>query len=125
VSSIVKLVRQRLVQTKGKEDPRVTGRIVFSFHDCLIVHLLYNKLIFPMHRRSTEFSNAIKQTFEAAVLVELFPRSQIDIYVQILQSDGGTLVFLDCILMDMYSPYENCNTCAYAHAHAHNVNAYT
>ncbi|XP_065898949.1 exosome complex component RRP41-like [Dysidea avara] len=40
-------------------------------------------------RRSTEFSNAIKQTFEAAVLVELFPRSQIDIYVQILQSDGG------------------------------------
>lgn len=42
-------------------------------------------------RRSTEFSNALKHTFEAAVLVELFPRSQIDVYVQVLQSDGGKI----------------------------------
>ena len=31
----------------------------------------------------------MKQTFESAILVQLFPRSQIDIYVQVLQSDGG------------------------------------
>ena len=33
----------------------------------------------------------IKQTFEAAILTELYPRSQIDIYVEVLQADGGNL----------------------------------
>lgn len=33
----------------------------------------------------------MKQTFESAILVQLFPRSQIDIYVQVLQSDGSEL----------------------------------
>jgi len=32
----------------------------------------------------------LRQTFEAAVMTQLFPRSQIDIFVQILQADGGT-----------------------------------
>ncbi|KAI6059563.1 Exosome complex component RRP41 [Aix galericulata] len=40
-------------------------------------------------RKSSEMSLHLKQTFEAAILTELFPRSQIDIYVQILQADGG------------------------------------
>ena len=41
-------------------------------------------------RRSEEISLALRQTFEAALLTELFPHSKIDIYVQLLQSDGGT-----------------------------------
>ncbi|XP_054841572.1 exosome complex component RRP41 [Eublepharis macularius] len=40
-------------------------------------------------RASAEMSLHLKQTFEAALLTRLFPRSQIDIYVQILQADGG------------------------------------
>ena len=40
-------------------------------------------------RRSVEISLALKQTFEAAILTELYPQSKIDIYVQILQADGG------------------------------------
>nr|KAF6395764.1 exosome component 4 [Molossus molossus] len=32
----------------------------------------------------------LRQTFEAAILTQLHPRSQIDIYVQVLQADGGT-----------------------------------
>lgn len=40
-------------------------------------------------RRSEEISLALRQTFEAALLTELFPQSKIDIYVQLLQSDGG------------------------------------
>eukprot|EP00064_Thunnus_orientalis_P007487 superscaffoldBa00000838_g7508 len=40
-------------------------------------------------RKSTEMSLHLKQTFEAAVMTQLYPRSQIDIYVKILQSDGG------------------------------------
>eukprot|EP00026_Physarum_polycephalum_P008728 Phypoly_transcript_08828.p1 GENE.Phypoly_transcript_08828~~Phypoly_transcript_08828.p1 ORF type:complete len:242 (-),score=20.15 Phypoly_transcript_08828:50-775(-) len=40
-------------------------------------------------RRNMEIALIVKQTFEATVLVNLFPRSQIDIYIQVLQSDGG------------------------------------
>lgn len=41
-------------------------------------------------RRSTEISLVIRQTFESVIHTQLFPRSQIDIYIQILQADGGT-----------------------------------
>lgn len=40
-------------------------------------------------RRSVEVSLALKGIFEEAILIELFPQSMIDIYVQVLQSDGG------------------------------------
>lgn len=40
-------------------------------------------------RRSTEISLVIRQTFESIILTHLFPRSQIDIFVQVLQADGG------------------------------------
>jgi len=36
-----------------------------------------------------ELSLSFRQTFETVILVNLFPRSQIDIFVQIIQSDGG------------------------------------
>lgn len=38
-----------------------------------------------------EFAAAIKSTFEPVVQVHLYPRSQIDIFVQILQQDGSLL----------------------------------
>ncbi|XP_020588823.1 exosome complex component RRP41 homolog isoform X2 [Phalaenopsis equestris] len=41
-------------------------------------------------RRSTEISLVIRQTMEAAILTHLMPRSQIDIFLQVLQADGGT-----------------------------------
>ncbi|XP_031254925.1 exosome complex component RRP41 homolog [Pistacia vera] len=41
-------------------------------------------------RRSTEVSLVISQTMEACILTNLMPRSQIDIFVQVLQADGGT-----------------------------------
>jgi exosome complex component RRP41 len=41
-------------------------------------------------RRAKEISLVLRQTFEAVVMTNLFPRSQIDIYVQVLQADGGT-----------------------------------
>uniref|UniRef100_A0A7N1A7J9 Exoribonuclease phosphorolytic domain-containing protein n=1 Tax=Kalanchoe fedtschenkoi TaxID=63787 RepID=A0A7N1A7J9_KALFE len=43
-----------------------------------------------MHRRSTEISLVIRQTMEACILTHLMPRSQIGIFVQVLQADGGT-----------------------------------
>ncbi|KAJ4828287.1 Exosome complex component rrp41, partial [Turnera subulata] len=41
-------------------------------------------------RRSTEISLVIRQTMEACILTNLMPHTQIDIYVQVLQADGGT-----------------------------------
>ncbi|CAL9135037.1 unnamed protein product [Musa textilis] len=41
-------------------------------------------------RRSTEISLVIRQTMETCILTHLMPRSQIDIFVQVLQADGGT-----------------------------------
>ncbi|XP_065686269.1 exosome complex component RRP41 [Patagioenas fasciata] len=41
-------------------------------------------------RQAGELALLLRDTFEAAILTHLFPRSQIDIYVQILQADGGT-----------------------------------
>ncbi|GAB4815311.1 hypothetical protein N2152v2_002357 [Parachlorella kessleri] len=41
-------------------------------------------------RRSTELSMVIRNTLEQTIMRELLPRSQIDVYVQVLQADGGT-----------------------------------
>ncbi|KAJ1926814.1 Exosome non-catalytic core component [Tieghemiomyces parasiticus] len=40
-------------------------------------------------KRILEIASAIKQTFEAAIISTVFPRSQIDIYLHLLQDDGG------------------------------------
>lgn len=41
-------------------------------------------------RRSVEISLVIRQTMEACIMTDQMPRSQIDIFVQVLQADGGT-----------------------------------
>ena len=45
-------------------------------------------------RRATDTELLISQTFEAAIMTHLYPRAQIDIYIQILQSDGGSVLCL-------------------------------
>ena len=40
-------------------------------------------------RKSNERSHWLQKTFEAAIMRHLYPRSQIDIYVEVLQADGG------------------------------------
>lgn len=42
-------------------------------------------------RKKTESALALKQIFEACVQTQLYPRSQIDVFVQVLQADGGEL----------------------------------
>ena len=39
-----------------------------------------------------EFSQSLRQTFESTIMTELFPQSEININVQVLQSDGGMCV---------------------------------
>lgn len=44
-----------------------------------------------MDRRMLELASTIKSTFEPVIQTNLYPRSQIDIFVQITQQDGGLL----------------------------------
>jgi len=41
-------------------------------------------------RREVELSKVIRESLEPAVFVELYPRSGIDIFIEVLQADGGT-----------------------------------
>jgi len=41
-------------------------------------------------RRSTELSKVIKEVFENLILAEEFPNTQIEVYIDVLQADGGT-----------------------------------
>ncbi len=42
------------------------------------------------NRRSTEISKVTREVFENVVLLEQFPGGEIDLYIDVLQSDGGT-----------------------------------
>ncbi|MCX8166933.1 MAG: exosome complex exonuclease Rrp41 [Candidatus Micrarchaeota archaeon] len=42
------------------------------------------------NRRSIELSKVISNVFEGLVVTEAFPKTEIDIFIEVLQSDGGT-----------------------------------
>jgi len=42
------------------------------------------------NRRSTELSKVIREVFENLIMAEKYPNTQIDIYLDVLQADGGT-----------------------------------
>ena len=42
------------------------------------------------NRRSTEISKVIREIFENVVIAEQFPKTEIAIFIEVLQSDGGT-----------------------------------
>jgi exosome complex component RRP41 len=41
-------------------------------------------------RREVELSKVIRQSLEPAVFLEYYPRSSIDLFIEVLQADGGT-----------------------------------
>ncbi|WP_048149312.1 exosome complex exonuclease Rrp41 [Palaeococcus ferrophilus] len=43
-------------------------------------------------RRSVEISKVIKGALEPAVILELFPRTAVDVFIEVLQADAGTRV---------------------------------
>ncbi|KAK8702467.1 hypothetical protein V6N13_020821 [Hibiscus sabdariffa] len=58
-------------------------------------------------RRSTEISLVIRQTMEACILTHLMPRSQIDIFVQVLQADGDAGIPMRDIVTSCSAGYLN------------------
>lgn len=57
--------------------------------DFLHVHRCCSRINNRIYRRVLEFASAIKSTFEPVVQTSLYPRTQIDIFVHVLQQDGG------------------------------------
>ena len=41
-------------------------------------------------RREIELSKVIKESLEPALFLELYPRTGVDVYIEVLQADGGT-----------------------------------
>ena len=64
--------------------------VIFAMVMIVIVQCnLYCVILSVIGRKSNEISLAMKKTFEVAILTELYPMSKIDIFVEVLQSDGG------------------------------------
>jgi ribonuclease PH len=77
------LILHLLVQLNVKSVQKMTSKVILSTLICSKLKVLF--------RRSLELSAFIRQTFEPVILTSQFPRSQIDIYLQIFQNDGGVL----------------------------------
>lgn len=69
-----------------------------SNHEEVVVNCQYSMATFSTgerkrrprgDRKSQEMTIHLQQTLSAAIMTELYPRSQIDVYIEVLQSDGG------------------------------------
>lgn len=76
---------------------QIRGSRSRALHDRAIINCQYSMATFSTaerkrrphgDRKSTEMSLHLKQTFEAAVMTQLYPRSQIDIYVKVSNREG-------------------------------------
>ena len=78
---IVSMLSQRLSIHKSIEW-KFVEQINFGCKNTNLVHAVCRKTI--------ELSSALKATFEPVLLLHLYPRSAIDIYIQVLEVDGCT-----------------------------------
>jgi exosome complex component RRP41 len=78
--------------------PHDVSRKSQALHDKALINCQFSMATFSTSerrkrtrgdRKSVEMSLALRQMFESVILRELYPQSKIDIYVQVLQSDGG------------------------------------
>ncbi|CAG8604249.1 14230_t:CDS:2 [Acaulospora colombiana] len=86
-----------LAAVYGPREARQKGQII---HNKAIINVELSLAPFSVSERKKraksdkrllEIASAVKQTFEPVIMTSLFARSQIDIYLQILQFDGGTV----------------------------------
>jgi exosome complex component RRP41 len=87
-----------LAAVYGPREPPVRAR---AMHDRAVVFAEYSAAAFATpgrrrgrskgDRRAVDAAATIKAVFEGVILTKVLPRTQIDIYVQVLQNDGGAL----------------------------------
>ncbi|KAI9283271.1 putative exosomal 3'-5 [Sporodiniella umbellata] len=80
--------------------PREVRHRLYSLSDRAYINVEFNIAPFSASerkkraktdKRSVEMAAFIRQTFEPVILTSQFPKSQIDIYLQVFQNDGGLL----------------------------------
>lgn len=72
-----------------------------ALHDRALINCEYSMATFSTtdrktrskgDKKSVEIGLLLSQTFETAIMGTLYPRGQIDIFIQVLQADGGNLL---------------------------------
>ncbi|KAI6107897.1 exoribonuclease, exosome component 4 [Pisolithus sp. B1] len=88
---------QVLVSVLGPHEAKMRSQ---TAHDRAVINVEVNVAAFSTgerrkrtrgDKRLLELASTIKSTFEPVVQTHLYPRSQIDIFVQVIQQDGGLL----------------------------------
>ena len=86
-----------LAAVYGPHEVRATAR-TRQLHDRAIVNCQYSMATFSTSERkrrprgdfrSLEITANVREVFETAILTQLYPHSQIDIFLEVLQSDGS------------------------------------
>ncbi|KAJ3112538.1 Exosome complex component RRP41 [Physocladia obscura] len=86
-----------LVRVFGPREPTVRSNVLLERASVVVDFNLAafssgeRKQKLRQDKRLLEMASLIKSTFEAAILTQSFPRSEIAIQIQILQFDGGSL----------------------------------
>lgn len=82
------------------EVSRIGGKIKGSLHDKAYINCQYSQATFSTIERkrkprtdirSLELTNNMREIFDNVILTNLFPNSQIDIFLEVLQSDGSNM----------------------------------
>ncbi|KAL1460759.1 hypothetical protein WDU94_012710 [Cyamophila willieti] len=84
--------------------PRPVRNKQIKVHGSVLINFQYSMAVFSTGERKTrprgdrktsEISLQLRQAVSAAIMTEVHPRSQIDIFVEVLQADGGN--FCACV----------------------------
>ncbi|KAL0272791.1 UNVERIFIED_CONTAM: hypothetical protein PYX00_005633 [Menopon gallinae] len=76
-------------QARGRSKPQLDGAVINCQYSMAVFSTGERKKRPRGDRKSTEMSMHLRQALSAAIKTELYPRSQIDIFVEVLQADGG------------------------------------
>ncbi|CAL1693791.1 unnamed protein product [Somion occarium] len=96
-ASITHGLTEVLVEVFGPREAKVRAQ---TMHDRALINVEVNIVPFSTgerrkrsrgDKRILELGSTIKSTFEPVVQTSLYPRSEIDIFVHVLQQDGGLL----------------------------------
>ncbi|CAH0390001.1 unnamed protein product [Bemisia tabaci] len=77
---------------------QIRGSRTKALQDSVVINCQYSMATFSTgerkkrprgDRRSTEMTMLLKQAVSAVIKAELYPRSQIDVFLEVLQADGG------------------------------------
>lgn len=95
-SALIEMGRNKIIV--AVYGPRELHPKHFALPDRALVRCIYRMATFSVDdrkspapaRREIEISKVIREALEPAIFTEYFPRTTIDIYIEVLQADGGS-----------------------------------